>query len=147
MLNFAVGHVTAINSVTSNRDMKLQQYKLSKDEWDIPLQLQDVLKVCFFYVFQYLIIILHYQIFKDATLFFSRGTPNITTVIPAMDHINEHLTTAAIDNCYPLAIKAALAISKKALNCYYDKTDNSEVFRIAMGTNSLFILNLFLICG
>ena len=67
------------------------------------------------------------------TLFFSQGTPNITTVIPAMDHIDEHLTTAAIDRRYPLAIKAALAIGKKTLNCYYNKTDHSEVYRIAMG--------------
>jgi hypothetical protein len=52
-----------------------------------------------------------------------------------MDHIDEHLATAAIDrvNKYPLAIKAALAIGKKTLNRYYDKTDHSEVFRIAMG--------------
>jgi hypothetical protein len=64
-----------------------------------------------------------------------------------MDHINEHLATAAINNCYTLALKAALAIGKKTLNRYYDKTDNSEIFRVAMGTNSLFILNLFLIFG
>ena len=50
-----------------------------------------------------------------------------------MDHIDEHLITATIDNEYPLAIKAALVIGKKTLNRYYDKTDQSEVFRIAMG--------------
>jgi hypothetical protein len=59
--------------------------------------------------------------------------PNLATIIPAMDHIDKHLTTAAINNKYPLAIKAALAIGKKTLNCYYDKTDDSKVFRIAMG--------------
>lgn len=50
-----------------------------------------------------------------------------------MDHIDQHLATAAIGNRYPLSIKAALAIGKKTLNRYYDKTDHSEVFRIAMG--------------
>ena len=50
-----------------------------------------------------------------------------------MDHIDEHLATAAIGNTYPLAIKAALAIGKKTLNRYYNKTDHSEVYRIAMG--------------
>jgi hypothetical protein len=30
-----------------------------------------------------------------------------------MDHIDKHLATAAINNQYPLAIKAALAIGKK----------------------------------
>jgi hypothetical protein len=51
-----------------------------------------------------------------------------------MDHIDEHLATAAIDRKYPLAIKAALAIGKRTLNRYYDKTDHSEVYRIAMST-------------
>jgi hypothetical protein len=36
-------------------------------------------------------------------------------MIPAMDHIDEHPATAAIDNCYPLAIKAALALARKLL--------------------------------
>ena len=56
-----------------------------------------------------------------------------------MDHIDEHLATAALDSRYPLAIKAALAIGKRTLNRYYDKTNHSEVFRIAMGMFSLII--------
>lgn len=62
-----------------------------------------------------------------------------------MDHIDEHLATAAIDNKYPLAIKAALAIGKKTLNRYYDKSDQSEVFRIAMGMYFLALPYFFLI--
>ena len=62
-----------------------------------------------------------------------------------MDHINEHLTTAAINPHYSLAIKAALAIKKKALNRYYNKTDQSEVFRIAMGTFFHYIISLYTI--
>lgn len=50
-----------------------------------------------------------------------------------MDHIDEHLATAATSDKYCVALKAALAIGKKTLNRYYDKTDHSEVFRIAMG--------------
>ena len=46
MLNFAVKHIAAINAITSNRDMKLRQYKLSEDKWDVARQLRDVLKVC-----------------------------------------------------------------------------------------------------
>ena len=60
-----------------------------------------------------------------------------------MDHIDEHLATAAIDNEYPLAIKAALVIGKKTLNRYYDKTDHSEVFRIAMGMYFLTLMLFF----
>jgi hypothetical protein len=63
--------------------------------------------------------------------------PSIATIIPAMDHIDEHLATAAIDIKLPLAIKAALTIGKKTLNRYYDKTDHSEIFRIAMGMKFL----------
>ena len=43
------------------------------------------------------------------------------------------LATAALEADYPTAIKAALAIGKKTLNRYYNKTDHSEIFRIAMG--------------
>ena len=53
-----------------------------------------------------------------------------------MDHIDEHLATAALNADYPMAIKAALAIGKRTLNRYYNKTDHySEIFRIAMGNN------------
>lgn len=71
--------------------------------------------------------------FKDATLFFSRSEANIATVIPAMDHLDSHLVNAASNPKYSIAMKAALSIGKKTLNRYYDKTDHSEVFRIAMG--------------
>jgi hypothetical protein len=56
-----------------------------------------------------------------------------------MDHIDEHLATAALSPNYPLAIKVALAIGKTTLNRYYNKTDHSEVFWIAMGMISLTI--------
>jgi hypothetical protein len=67
------------------------------------------------------------------TLFFSRSTPNLATVIPVMDHIDTHLATAALNPDYPLAIKAALAVGKTTLNRYYNKTDHSEVYCIDMG--------------
>ena len=57
----------------------------------------------------------------------------MATVIPAMDHIDEHLATASVNADYPAAVKAALAIGKKTLNRYYNKTDHSKIFRIAMG--------------
>ena len=60
-----------------------------------------------------------------------------------MDHIDEHLATATIDNKYPLVIKAALVIGKRTLNHYYDKTDHSEVFRIVMGSHFFMLLHFF----
>jgi len=73
------------------------------------------------------------QIFKHATLFFSRDTPSVSTVIPAMDHIDMHLATAAQSRTYLTSIRAALTIGKWTLNRYYNKTDHSEVYRITMG--------------
>jgi hypothetical protein len=134
MLDFALEHITAINIITADRDMKLRKYELSEGDWTIVRHLRDVLKVFLFFLILYLLMLQLCKIFKDATLFFSRGTPNIATVIPAMDHIDEHLATAATNRTYPLAIKAAIAIGKKTLNRYYNQTDHSEIYRIAMGT-------------
>ena len=50
-----------------------------------------------------------------------------------MDHIDEYLATASQNVNYSEAIRAALALGKRTLNHYYDKTDHSEVYRIAMG--------------
>jgi len=50
-----------------------------------------------------------------------------------MDHIDEYLATASQNVKYSEVIRAALALGKQTLNCYYDKTDHSEVYRIAMG--------------
>ena len=119
--------------------MKLRQYELTEEDWKIMTQLHDVLKVRYHFL-----LFNHWpsrfqQIFKDATLFFSRDTPNIATVIPAMDHLNDHLTNAALNPKYPMSIKATIAIGKKTLNRYYDKMDHSKVFRIAMGMVSFII--------
>ena len=60
-----------------------------------------------------------------------------------MDHIDEHLTTSALDSKYHPAIRAALAVGKKLLNKYYTMTDQSEVYRIAMSKYpTLFYLDL-----
>ena len=72
------------------------------------------------------------EIFKDVMLFFSRGTPNLTTVIPAMDHIDNTLATKSDSSQFSLPIWAALVIGKNTINMYYSKTDHSEVYRIAM---------------
>jgi hypothetical protein len=57
------------------------------------------------------------QVLKDATLFFSRSTPNVANVIPIMDIINNTLTTAANDQNIVPAICTAAGLAKKTLNC------------------------------
>ena len=39
MLDFAVEHIEAINTITGDRDMKLRKYELSEDDWDMACQL------------------------------------------------------------------------------------------------------------
>ncbi|KAN0135555.1 hypothetical protein V8E53_006446 [Lactarius tabidus] len=71
MLEFSLRYQEALDTITSDKEMKLQKYEMDGDEWEIAGQLCKVLKI-----------------FKDMTLFFSQDCiPNLTTVIPAMDHI------------------------------------------------------------
>jgi hypothetical protein len=50
-----------------------------------------------------------------------------------MDHIDEVLTTDSLNFKFEAPIRAALDIGKKTLNRYYNATDHSDVYRIAMG--------------
>ena len=93
---------------------------LNNTDWKISQQLRDTLKI-----------------FKDTTLFFSQGTPNLATVIPAMDLIDERLAMESINRALSVPIQAALGIAKTTMNKYYTKTDLSEVYRIAMGEHRL----------
>lgn len=81
------------------------------------------------------------QILKDATLFFSRNVPSLSMVIPSMDYIDEHFATSAVNISLKPSIRRSLLIAKKTLNRYYNMTDWSETYRIAMG-ESFFILLL-----
>jgi hypothetical protein len=66
-------------------------------------------------------------------MFFSLGRPNIDSVIPAMDYLDQQLTTSALNTRYSKSIKAAITLGKKTLNRYYDLSDHSEIYCIAMG--------------
>lgn len=70
-------------------------------------------------------------------MFFSRSTPNLPTVIPAMDLIDEKLTLYSNNADYQPSIRAAVGLAKKTLDRYYQLTDHSEVYRIAMGKCSV----------
>jgi hypothetical protein len=68
------------------------------------------------------------------TLFFWGSTPNLATIIPAMDIIDEKFTTDSLDHSrFEAPIRATLGLTKKTLNRYYNLTDSSEVYQIAMG--------------
>jgi hypothetical protein len=48
-------------------------------------------------------------VLKDATTYFLCSTPNLATVIPAMDHIDEKFTTDSRNKQYHSAICASLS--------------------------------------
>jgi hypothetical protein len=50
-----------------------------------------------------------------------------------MDYVDKHLASSSLDAVYLPSIKASMLIRKRLLNKYYDLTDHSEVYRIAMG--------------
>ena len=133
MLRFALQYRAAIDDTTGNKLSNLHRYELGDEDWVIVEQLCETLKVSRGYRIYSNNLFRMIQIFKDATLFFSHATPNLATVIPAMDYIDEVLTTQAQDFNLKPAIHAALSMAKKVLNAYYDKTDRSNIYRIAMG--------------
>jgi hypothetical protein len=126
MLNFALKYRAAIDKLTGDRTMELRTFELHDSDWEIATQLRDTL-----------------LIFKDATLFFSRGTPNLATVIPAMDLIDKRLATDSLKRSLRRPIVAAVKIAKAAMNRYYTKTDHSETYRIAMGELCAAILRFY----
>ncbi|KAG1720506.1 uncharacterized protein EDB91DRAFT_1007945, partial [Suillus paluster] len=115
MLDYALDHCEAVNAVTQWWDLGLWKYELEDDEWVILGQLRDILKIL-----------------KDATLYFSRATPNLATVIPAMDHVDKMLTSYSRNKKYLPSIRSAVQLAKKTLNWYYQLTDRSHTYRIAM---------------
>jgi hypothetical protein len=132
MLNFALQYWLAIDDITRNKAAALHKYELDNDEWQIAKQLCDMLQVYFSFILPNVLLTSH-QIFKDTTSFFSRSTPNLATVIPAMDHIDETLTSQATSRDFEPSIRAAIGLAKKTLNRYYSATDQSDVYHIAIG--------------
>lgn len=86
------------------------------------------------------------QIFYDATQFVSRkGSPTLFQVIPAMDYLDKTLTNHSLNETLKPAIRAACALGKKTLNRYYSKTDESEMYRMAMSMYFITLLNTSLL--
>ncbi|EPT02219.1 hypothetical protein FOMPIDRAFT_1102002, partial [Fomitopsis schrenkii] len=58
--------------------------------------------------------------------------PSLTDVIPEMDLIDEQLATSALDPALDPAIRVAVSLGKRSINHYYNKSDESAAYRIAM---------------
>ncbi|KAJ7923914.1 hypothetical protein B0H13DRAFT_1588163, partial [Mycena leptocephala] len=137
LLVFAVKYEAVIDAITGDKSIRaLRDYELELEEWRI---IKDLVKVL-----------------KDATLFFSReDISSIANVIPIMDTIDKHLTRGSATNTIPTitelaasphlqltllpddqlhsSVKMALLLAKKKMNQYYANTDESNIYRIAMG--------------
>ncbi|KAF8162012.1 hypothetical protein BJ912DRAFT_865096 [Pholiota molesta] len=126
MLVFAVEHKKQIGDLTSDLGNDLRAYELTREEWKIAEDLRDTLKIL-----------------KDATEFFCRGSPSLPSVIPAMDHIDATFTKYRLSTRTNPAIKSAISTAKKTLNRYYSRTDDAEVYRIAMILHPAYKLEYF----
>ncbi|KAH9849692.1 hypothetical protein C2E23DRAFT_683819, partial [Lenzites betulinus] len=113
MVEVSCKYRDALEALCAKQERGLRPFELSGEEWTLAKQLRDTL--------------------KDATLYFSRDTPNLAMVIPAMDHIDNYLTNnaRASSSLHP-AIQSALGMAKKTLNRYYKISDMSATYRIAM---------------
>ncbi|KIM68456.1 hypothetical protein SCLCIDRAFT_105430, partial [Scleroderma citrinum Foug A] len=117
MASFVVDYCIPVDAMADKQRLGLGDYALDEHEWKVLEQLQNVLVVL-----------------KDATLFFSRGTPNLAMVIPAMDYIDKVFTTGMLNQQqFNPAIRSALGHAKNTLNKYYSLTDSSKVYRVVMG--------------
>lgn len=66
-------------------------------------------------------------------------------VIPAMDHIDEKFGSDALNPRLHSAIRASVAVAKRTCNRYYSRTDDSNLYRVAMGEFSVSVCSIFLI--
>lgn len=82
------------------------------------------------------------KILKDATNFFSADNASLSAVIPAMDALDQSMATGIINQrVLSEPLRHALSIGKRTMNRYYGLTDDSHLYRMAMGTS--FIISYF----
>jgi hypothetical protein len=119
MMRFALKYRKAIDEITADKSLKLRKFELDHDDWLITEDLAAVLE-------QY----------KQATLYFSSDSANISAVIPAMDRLDNELNSTHGNRPLHPSIVVAMKLARRKLNRYYSLTDLSSVYRIAMGTYS-----------
>lgn len=78
------------------------------------------------------------QRYKQATLYFSRNSATVAGIIPAMDKLDKHLRNTTQDDELHPAIQVAMKLARNKMDRYWKKTDDSNIYRIAMGNLSSF---------
>ncbi|KAF7300003.1 hypothetical protein MKEN_01322600 [Mycena kentingensis (nom. inval.)] len=140
LINTLLQYKRAVQQFTASADHGLRVYEIDSEEWTALADLRDVL-----------------QSLKHATLFFSRDSATLASVVPTMDKLDALLATAVLNTttagssgapdvalrslCTP--IKVALLQAKRTLNRYYSKTYDSRVYRVAMTLHPRYKLQYF----
>ena len=129
MLVFALEYHKAIDKISGGREMR--KYELEEEEWKIVQQLCDILEV------RHSLVVLAASTYSFAVvqghdpLFFAFNTES--RHCDTCNGSYRHASSTAIENLeYSSAIRASLALGKAHLNKYYNISDYSEVYRIAM---------------
>ncbi|KAJ7199162.1 hypothetical protein GGX14DRAFT_373319, partial [Mycena pura] len=121
MILFVLKYQRAYKVYTSDESSGLGHYVLSSLEWRVLEDLRDY--------------------FKDATLYFSRDSATLATVIPAMDKLDKMLATAVLkrpasdkagDKIFSAPMAIALVKAKHTLNRYYAMTVHTRVYFFAL---------------
>ena len=73
------------------------------------------------------------------TLWTQDNAPTPTNAIPSIDYIDKHLATEAMNTALNPAIHVAVGYAKHTINHYYDKSNMSAAYHIAM-SNSQYLL-------
>ncbi|KAG0691467.1 hypothetical protein DFH29DRAFT_789032, partial [Suillus ampliporus] len=114
MLWFAIDHRHTLEAMTRKHEHNLRMFELSGMEWQIASELCNIL--------------------QDAMTYFSHLTPNLATVIPAINHIDAIFTSHQSNELLNGAVCSAFSLGKKkTLDHYYSLTDSSDAYQIAMG--------------
>ena len=123
-------------------DYGLEEYNLTSEQWKLAASLTDVLVVCTYiwtpdYCFQ---LMYNEQIYKQVSgLFSTAEVPLIYKVIPMLEDMEHELkgvrNNVNLADVIRMAAHAALLMIGK----YYALTDDSEVYRIAMGASCDFL--------
>ncbi|EPS97335.1 hypothetical protein FOMPIDRAFT_1128790 [Fomitopsis schrenkii] len=115
LLDVCLLYQTAVTKVTQEQENGLRKYELTRREF------------CH--------LVSPRQVFFDATQFLScegADAPDIMEVIPAMDIIDRTLADDTQDAALNPCIRVAVGLAKNTMNCYYNKTDESAAYQIAM---------------
>lgn len=136
--------VSLLTTSTRYKHLKLGQYTMRAQEWIIVEQLEPALNVCL-RTFQFTAFITCIvQAFKSITQRMSTAdVPLLHHVIPAIDYLRDHLERLVDNDTLHPAVRHAANNGIVILDKYYARTDDSEMFRVAMSKfHSLIMMNI-----